>query len=145
MSLLFEYLATLAGAGGGGSEIVALADYSVEDNNSGSAEAAYSLTSTGDVIATTTLNGPIDVADWVSPKSAAPGSYECRADVVFGSVTGTTGSWLALTSTRTWSLAKSDPGFGAARLTVSIRLGGTTLTTATIDLTVQVSIAESGA
>lgn len=146
MSLLFEYLATLTGAGGGGSEIVALADWAIDDNNSGGAEAAYTLTLTGDVIQTTTLNGALDIGDWISPKSAAPGSYEVRADVVFGSVTGaSTGTWLALTSSRSWSLTRSDPGYAGARLTVSIRLGGTTLTTATIDLSVQVSIGESGA
>lgn len=146
MSLLFEYLATLGGAGGGGSTTVVLADNAVMDINSGTAEASYSLTSAGDVIATDTLNGPTDIGDWISPKSGAPGSYECRADVVFGSVTGdSTGAWLALTSTRVWTLSRSTPGFQAARITVSIRLGGTTLTTATIDLTVQVSVAESGA
>lgn len=146
MSLLFEYLATLTGAGGGASEIVALADATVQDSNSGSASASYSLTLGGDVQAITTLDGTLDLGDWVSPKSAAPGSYEARADVVFGSVTGaSTGAWLALTSTRTWTLANTDPGFDGARLTVSIRLGGTTLTTATIDLQTQVAFGESGA
>jgi hypothetical protein len=139
MSLIGAYLATLSGAGGGGGTVVVLADASVDDANSGSAEASYSLTTTGDVFATTTLNGAIDIGDWISPNSAAPGSYEARADVVSGSVTGSaTGSWLALTTTRTWTLALSSPGISSARLTVSIRLSGTTLTSATIDLAAQV-------
>ena len=139
MSLVGAYLATLSGAGGSGSTIVVLANAAVDDTNSGSAEASYSLTNAGDVFGTTTLNGAVDIGDWISPKSAAPGSYEARADVVFGSVTGAaTGSWLALTTTRTWTLSSSSPGFASARLTVSIRLGGTTLTTATVDLTTQV-------
>lgn len=139
MSLVGAYLATLSGAGGSGSTIVVLANAAVDDTNSGSAEASYSLTNAGDVFGTTTLNGAVDIGDWISPKSAAPGSYEARADVVFGSVTGAaTGSWLALTSTRTWTLSSLSPGFASARLTVSIRLSGTTLTTATVDLTTQV-------
>lgn len=139
MSLVGAYLATLSGAGGSGSTIVVLANAAVDDTNSGSAEASYSLTNAGDVFGTTTLNGAVDIGDWISPKSAAPGSYEARADVVFGSVTGAaTGSWLALTSTRTWTLSSSSPGFASARLTVSIRLSGTTLTTATVDLSTQV-------
>ena len=145
MSLIGAYLATLSGAGGSGSTIVALANTSVDDANSGSAEASYSLTTAGDVFGTTTLNGAIDIGDWISPNSAAPGSYEARADVVFGSVTGSaTGSWLALTTTRTWTLARSTAGASAARLTVSIRLGGTTLTSATIDLSVQVEVDYGG-
>ena len=139
------YLATLAGAGGSGSTVVVLADASVDDTNSGSAEASYSLTTTGNVFATTTLNGAINIGDWISPTSAAPGSYEARADVVFGSVTGSaTGSWLALTTTRTWTLARATPGGSAARLTVSIRLSSTTLTSATVDLTAQVEFDEGG-
>lgn len=145
MSLIGEYLSTLSGAGGGASTIVVLSDASVSDNNSGSASASYTLTSTGDVFSTDSINGALDIGDWISPKSGAPGSYEVRADVVFGTVTGSaTGSWLALTTSRTWTLEAFSPGFDAARLTVSIRLGGTTLTTATIDLTVQVEFDYGG-
>jgi hypothetical protein len=67
VSLVGAYLATLSGAGGSGSTVVALADNSVVDFNSGSAEASYRLTSAGDVMAITTLIGDIDRGDWVSP------------------------------------------------------------------------------
>jgi hypothetical protein len=145
VSLVGAYLATLSGAGGSGSTIVALADAYVSDYNSGSAEASYSLTSGGDVFGTTTLNGAIDIGDWISPKSAAPGSYEVQADVIYGSVTGSaTGSWLALTSTRTWTLSLVGSGSEAAALTVSIRLGGTVITTATIDLEAYVDFGSGG-
>jgi hypothetical protein len=145
VSLVGAYLATLAGAGGSGGTVVVLNNTSVDDTNSGSAEASYSLTTTGNVVGTTTLNGAINIGDWISPNSAAPGSYEARADVVFGSVSGSaTGSWLVLTTTRTWTLARATPGGSAARLTVSIRLGGTTLTSATVDLTAQVEFDEGG-
>ena len=145
MSLIGAYLATLSGAGGSGGTIVALADAFVVDFNSGSAEASYSLTSGGDVIGFTTLNGDTDIGDWISPTSAAPGSYEARADVVFGSVTGSaTGSWLALTTTRAWTLSLVGSGSEAAALTVSIRLGGTVITTATINLEVYVDFGSGG-
>ena len=145
MSLVGAYLATLSGAGGSGSTVVALADNSVVDFNSGSAEASYRLTSGGDVIAITTLIGDIDRGDWVSPKSAAPGSYEAKADVIYGSVTGSaTGSWLALTSDRTWTLSLVGAGSEAAGLTISIRLGATVLATCTVDLEVYVDFGGGG-
>jgi hypothetical protein len=115
------------------------------DFNSGSAEASYRLTSGGDVIAITTLVGDIDRGDWVSPKSAAPGSYEAKADVIYGSVTGSaTGSWLALTSDRTWTLSLVGAGSEAAGLTISIRLGATVLATCTVDLEVYVDFGGGG-
>jgi hypothetical protein len=145
VSLIGAYLATLSGAGGSGSTIVALADAFVVDFNSGSAEATYKLTSTGDVIGFTTLNGDTDIGDWVSPKSAAPGTYEAKADVVFGSVTGSaTGSWLALTSDRAWTLSLVGAGSEAAGLTISIRLGGTVIATASVNLEVYVDFGGGG-
>ena len=81
----------------------------------------------------------------MSPKSVAPGSYEARADVVFGSVAGAaTGSWLALTTTRTWRLTLIGAGSEAAELTVSIRLGGTTIATTTVNLEVFVDFSGGG-
>jgi hypothetical protein len=146
VSLFGEYLSTLSGAGGGASTIVVLANANVSDNNSGVAESSYTLTSSGDVLTETTLNGVLDIGDWINPKSSAPGSYEVRADVVFGSVTGSaTGTWLALTSIRSWILQNVNPGTLSARLTVSIRLSGTVLTTATVNLSARVFPAESGA
>lgn len=145
MSLIGAYFETLSGAGGSGSTVVALADNSVVDFNSGSAEASYSLTSGGDVLAITTLIGEIDRGDWVSPKSAAPGTYEVQADVIYGSVTGdATGSWLALTSTRIWTLSLVGSGSEAAGLTISIRLGATVLATCTVDLEVYVDFGGGG-
>ena len=146
MSLFGEYLSTLSGAGGGASTIVVLANVNVFDSNSGNAGATYTLTSTGDVITNTTLNGSADIGDWINPKSSAPGTYEVRADVVFGTVTGaSTGAWLALTSSRSWIVDNATPGGVSARLTVSIRLSGTVLTTATVNLSALVLPAESGA
>jgi hypothetical protein len=134
--MLAAYLATLAGpGGGGGGNVVALADQAVSDINSSIAEAFYSLESTGRVITFTTIDGINPVGDWISPTSAAPGSYEVRADVVVGTVSGsTTGSWLALSSSRQWNVQRLTSGFASATLTISIRLAGVTLATCTVSL-----------
>lgn len=86
---------------------------------------SYALESDGDIIAAVVG----DVGDWITPKGKAPGAYECRATLNSGSVaTGTTGSWLALTSTRTWTVGVS----GSANLTIEIRLGSTVLASGTV-------------
>jgi hypothetical protein len=134
------YLATLSGAGGSGGAVVALADQYVSSFDSGASAATYALQSTSAIIATTSLIGPITVGNWVSPTGAAPGAYECRADVNLGSVSGSaTGAWLALTSSRSWSVVRSSPGSTDAELTVSIRLGGVTLATCTVYLQAEVA------
>jgi hypothetical protein len=137
VSLLAAYLSTLGGAGGGGGTVVTLADQSIFDGNSGGASAGYNLLSTGGILSETSFLGPLPIGEWISPTSAAPGAYEVRADVVVGSVSGTTGSWLALTSNRQWSVGLGAPGYASAIIDVSIRLGGTTLTTARIQLTAE--------
>jgi len=80
---------------------------------------------------------PQYIEDWVDPRSEAS-NYECFATVNFGSAleTGTTGSWLALTSSRTWGIAVTTAGSKYTELTVTIREVGTTtnLTSATISL-----------
>ena len=69
--------------------------------------------------------------DWLTPTSSAPSNYEIRMTLNSGALTsGTTGSWLALTSSRTWTLATD----GAANTTVEIRKGsGATLASVTFD------------
>lgn len=76
------------------------------------------------------------IENWVDPNSAA-GDYECFATLNSGSLqTGTTGSWLALTSDRMWGVAVTGLGTQTADLTIAIREVGTTtnLTSATIVL-----------
>lgn len=96
--------------------------------------------SDGDIITEGAL-GTVDEGDWVSPKSAAPGSYEIRATLVDGDTpVGTLGSWLALTSNRTWSLTKPGlvPGFRESVFTIEIRLGTTVLDSTTVTLQAEV-------
>ena len=89
---------------------------------------SYGLESGGDIRVNS--SAPSDVGDWISPKAFAPGAYECRATLNSGTLSsGTTGSWLALTSTRTWTCANT----ASANLTIEIRNGsGTTVASGTV-------------
>ena len=61
------------------------------------------------------------IGDWVTPTGNA-NLYEVRATLNFGAVSsGTTGSWLALTSTRTWTVTRSVIGTANANLTIEVR------------------------
>lgn len=65
------------------------------------------------------------------------GNYECRATLDFGTLTsGTTGSWLALSSSREWKVEQGAPGITSATITVEIRNASTlvVLDSATITL-----------
>jgi len=102
------------------------ADDPVIDVNAGSYTAqvgvggSYTLESDGDVLVNSGLGLAQDIGDWIDPKDEAPGAYEVRATLNSGSLnSGTTGSWLALTSTRTWTCSSTLE----ANLTVEIRDG----------------------
>lgn len=120
---------------GGPKTRVAITDQSVSDSGLGSRTATYTLTNTGlvqDHDATTLEN-------WVTPTTAAGAAYEVRATLVPYSGTlsaGTTGSWLVLSSTRSWSVTAATTGSADASITVEIRLAasGTVLDSASIIL-----------
>lgn len=79
---------------------------------------------------------------WITPTSNA-GDYECRASVSVGTLTsGTTGSWLPLTSTRSWHIVRTSAGTKFTQMTVEIReaaLPNSVKATATISLTAEAS------
>lgn len=125
-------LSMLLGSGGATVQIPA---GSVTDSGIGGAQATISFQSDGDVTATTLSSGTVDAGDWIIPKSAAPGSYTIRADIVSGAVDdGTTGSDLALTSNQSWSVI-SNSGEEQCVLTISIKLGSTVLKSREVTLT----------
>lgn len=103
--------------------------------------AHYELQSDGDVERSGATHGSTtDAGDWVSPKTAAGANYECRVTVNSGTLTsGTEDTWLALSSTRTWSVTTSGAGTNNVNMTVEIRHAGTTavLDSATIDMTAE--------
>lgn len=87
------------------------------------AEAGYQLESDGDIA---DGQGGIfsDVGDWIVPKAAAGASWECRATIISGTFdTGTAGTWLALSSNRTWTKARTSdvPGTNTVSFTLEIR------------------------
>ena len=102
------------------------------------ATATYSLESDGDIVHG---NGAgTDQGDWIAPKRNF-GNYEVRATETGGTVTtGTVGSWLALSSTRSWTKTRTSdsPGTDSVTLTVEIRKGAVILDTATITIEAEV-------
>ena len=106
----------------------------------GSATASYILNSSGvaqhreiQTGGTTTTNYP---GEWLV--TGDPGNFEVKATIVSGTLTnGTTGTWMALDSTRSWSKTKSaNYGTDTCVLTIQIRniVSQVILDTATITL-----------
>jgi hypothetical protein len=102
----------------------------------------YNWESDGDIIEEineTGTAGFTDVGDWVSPKSAAPDLFEVRATITSGALAGgssATGTWLALTSTRFWSVVRSTNGTSSCSLTIEVRHnGGAVLRSCTVTMT----------
>lgn len=88
----------------------------------GNAAATLQLDADGDITGQTDLLGLHDVGDWIIPKAAAGGNYECRLTVNSGSVDiGSTGSWLSLSSNRAWSQSQVGVGESTANVTLEVR------------------------
>ncbi|MDZ7355865.1 MAG: hypothetical protein ONB55_22320 [candidate division KSB1 bacterium] len=82
------------------------------------------------------VNG-ISANQWIVPRSAAGANYEARATVTSGTLmSGTTGTWLALSTSRSWDVQAVAPGSVEATITVEIRFAPTSevLTSASIYL-----------
>lgn len=131
MSILLPAFAAMGG------DKISLSNVTVVSVGAGTQTATYTLESDGDVISATTDGGSVDEGDWIDPKANAPSDYECLATLNSGTLTsGTTGSWLALTSNRSWSLQKISIGQATqVDLTIEIRKGsGATLASANVTL-----------
>jgi hypothetical protein len=102
----------------------------------------YQITSGGkeqEGFGTATSISYSDTGDWVIPNGNAS-LYEVRATVNSGAVSsGTTGTWLSLGTTRTWTLTRDTAGISSVNLTIDIRLiGGTAiLATAPVNLSIE--------
>jgi hypothetical protein len=127
----------LAAFGAIGGDRISLSGVSVYSAGAGTQTATYTLESDGDVVTATTGGGSVDAGDWIVPKASAPSDYEVRATLVSGTLsTGTTGSWLALSSNRSWTLQRVTVGAATqVTLTIEIRKGsGAVLASATVTL-----------
>lgn len=128
--------AMLIGAGGDRVDVQGATVYA----GSGSISTAeYQLRDTG--IERSVNNSSVtDIGNYVEPVANA-GQYEARLTVSTGTFAGAaTGSWLALTTTRIWSVTQSVVGTNYATGTIEIRRTGstTTIDSATVDLTAEV-------
>jgi hypothetical protein len=101
------------------------------------AEAGYRLGADGKVYKYVT-GVFTELETWCTPTTSAS-NYEARVTINSGSTpTGSVGSWVALSSTRDWTISESTSGVNnVSNFTVEIRrVGGTSsLDSATIDLT----------
>ena len=97
----------------------------VTANNTGAPGVAqYELTAFGDVRATVETNLLTDQGDWITPK-VDMALYSARLTILSGAVTsGAVGTWLNLSSTRTWTL-DSGAGEADASWLMEIRLDST--------------------
>jgi len=88
--------------------------------------------------------GQANSTTWTTPTEATIGDgYEVRVTHNSGTAptSGTLGSWLALTSNRTWELTNSVAGTTlSSNITVEIRVagGGATVCSETIDMSAEV-------
>lgn len=106
------------------------------------ATAGYRLGSDGQAQETNVSGTYVDISgEWET--GGLPGSlYECRVTVTSGTLSsGTSGSWLSLGSTQTWTRTRSGIGSNAVTFTVEIRDANTltVLDTATVTLTATVT------
>jgi hypothetical protein len=127
------------GGGGGGSGTISISNTGPSHTvSSPSTATAYlELQNDGDMM-TSNGAGP----DWLIG-SVTGSDYECRATIVSGTLsTGTAGSWLALSSHRSWTATRSSLGTKTCVFDLEIGLVGTStaLDTARITLTATVEI-----
>ncbi len=102
------------------------------------ATASYQLANTRDVV----ISPGSTSDDWADAALTAS-DYECRATIVSGSVSsGTTGSWLGLGTSRTWTRTRTSniEGDDIVQLTVEIRDVATSTVQATATITLTASV-----
>lgn len=113
---------------GVGGDLLALGNKTaLRSGAAGTITATYRLDADGNQYANSSsgTDATASVGYWVSPNGSAA-NYECSATLTSGSVTtgDTTGSWLALTASRSWTLSLSGTDNVTAVLSISIRRAG---------------------
>ena len=124
-------LAPLVGSASGSTVSITLFSETVNELGAAPATASYSLQSTGDIVFT----NQFDEQFWITPQSDMS-DYEVLATLTSGTLTsGTTGVWLGLGTTRTWSITTAS-GLRTTQFILQLRLVGdtTVLVSATINL-----------
>ena len=129
-------LLTLLGAGGGASAVtINLSPQLFFAINFGApASAAYQLNSSGNAEYSENGGAYGLLEAWCIPAAQAV-NYECYATLVSGSLTsGTLGTWLALSSSQSWSVVQNFLGTADAVINVGIRRVSTTTILASADI-----------
>jgi hypothetical protein len=124
-------LAPLVGSASGSTVSITLFSETVNELGAAPATASYSLQSIGDIVFT----NQFDEQFWITPQSDMS-DYEVLATLTSGPLTsGTTGVWLGLGTTRTWSITTAS-GLRTTQFILQLRLVGetTVLASATITL-----------
>lgn len=105
------------------------------------AQATFAMFADGRVTSTGSASPP-EAASYPWLTSGEGADYEVNATLSSGSTPSgsAVGSWLALSTNRSWSIARTTPGMSTCTLSVAIRPagGGSTITTKTITLTAEV-------
>ena len=127
----------LMGMGRGGG--VSLPDLAVIDSqiDPDTANAILTLNSDGSYTAAGVGSGT-----WLSGGLTNGSAYDVRATLNSGALTsGTTGSWLQMSSNRVWRVGQIGVGSGSANVTFEFRLtgGGSNLDTATVTFSAEVT------
>lgn len=115
-----------------------ISDQFISDFTGGAraATAGYRLTSGG--LAQSLVNTTFTTLEtWCTPTAEAV-NYEVFITIVSGGLTsGTTGSWVALSTTQTWTLQFAVPNSGQCVFTAQIRKVGTATVLATATITLE--------
>lgn len=128
----------------GQSTVVAISDQSLADVSVDPVVGVtYAVNSDGTVSYFTVVSGSGTIENWVNPTSAAGADYEVR--VTKNSGTNPSGSslatWLALSSSRSWTIGQFGLGNTSCNLTVEIRDASTLvmLDSATVEMIAEVT------
>lgn len=127
---------TMLGGGGGASAVTIQISpqFRYAFNVGATASAAYRLNANGNVEYSANGGAYSVLEAWCVPAAQAA-NYECYATLVSGTVTsGTLDTWLALSSSRTWSVSQINVGVESAILNIGIRRIGTSTVLAAADI-----------
>ncbi len=127
---------------GGSAGVVTLSGASISDTFAATCAVGVTFKSDGTVTKGTTSGGTTQLSsttDWIRPV-ISPGSYTVRAHVASGTSPAgdSLDTDLALSSDRGWTLTQIASGNKSCSLTITIKLGGTTVASATYSLSATV-------
>lgn len=127
--------AVLSLLGGGTAVTINLSNQFLYAINFGTtASMAYRLNSNGNAEDSENGGAYFVREAWCVPAAQAV-NYECYASLVSGALSsGTLDTWLALSSSRVWSVSQPSPGVSSAIINVGIRRVGTSPIIASADI-----------